>query len=254
MSEHKVKPDGTHRVRHGDVSRDLAEGIASGRYPVGSLLPPELELCDLYEASRHTMRVAIGELVQLGLVSRRKRAGTRVEARTPPDVYRQSLASLEELTQFGEAHLRVVQEVGEVVAGVVLAKALGCPAGSRWLRMSSLRLDAQGSALPVGWTDVYVAPDCADILAQARETPAILVGTLIERRRGRPIVEVAQDVCAVPLPERLARPLQAEAGSPALGIVRRYADVGGEVLEYSDTIHPAGRFTLSSRLERGPGG
>src|SRR3954453_12600024 len=140
MSGHKVKGDGA-AVRHADVTRDLVEGITSGRFPVGSLLPTEFELCDLYGASRHTVRVALDELVQLGLVSRRKRAGTRVEARTPPGGFRQSLTSLEDLTQFGAAHVRMVQETGELVTNSELAKALGCPAGSRWLQISSLRLN-----------------------------------------------------------------------------------------------------------------
>ena len=253
MSEHNVKPKIAERIRRGDLTRDLANGIASGRYPVGSLLPPELELCTQYGASRHTMRVAIGELVQLGLVSRRKRAGTRVETQTPPEVYRQSLSSLAELTQFGQTHRRVVQEAVEVVADFALAKTLGCPAGSRWLRISSVRLDARPATPPVAWTDVYVPSDAADIVARMRASPEALVSTLIERRLGRPIVEVTQDATAVPLPERLARPLQADAGSPALRIVRRYVDAAGEVLEYSDTVHPAGRFTLSTRLERGRG-
>src|SRR4051812_35001232 len=142
MFGHKVKGDGA-AVRHADVTRDLVQGIASGRLPVGSLLPTEFELCDLYGASRHTVRVALDELVQLGLVSRRKRAGTRVEARTPPGSYRQSLTSLEDLVQFGTAHLRAVQETGKAVADSELAKALGCPAGSHWLRISSLRLNGR---------------------------------------------------------------------------------------------------------------
>src|SRR3954453_22727489 len=115
MSGHKVKGDGA-AVRHADVTRDLVEGITSGRFPVGSLLPTEFELCDLYGASRHTVRVALDELVQLGLVSRRKRAGTRVEARTPPGTYRQSLTSLDDLVQFGTARVRQVQSTAKVIA------------------------------------------------------------------------------------------------------------------------------------------
>ena len=40
----------------------------------------ELELCEHYGTSRHTVRLAVTKLVALGLVSRRKRTGTRVEA------------------------------------------------------------------------------------------------------------------------------------------------------------------------------
>lgn len=251
MSEHNVKRNHATGIRHTELARDLAEGIASGRFPVGSLLPTEFELCDRYGASRHTVRVALDELVRLGLVSRRKRAGTRVEARTPSGSYRQSLTSLDDLVQFGTARVRQVQGIGDVTADSALAEALGCAAGSRWLRVSSLRLDGQPGAPPVGWTDVYIDPAYADVPELARASPGTLIGSLIEERHGRRIAEVHQDIAAVPLPDRLAVPLQAEANSPALRVVRRYIDPEGEVFEISDTVHPGDRFTASSRLRRG---
>ena len=122
-------------TRYAQVARDLSEGIADGRFPLGSLLPTELQLCEHYEASRHTVRAAIRELQELGLVSRRKKVGTRVEAASPSSGYRQSLASLEDLVQFGVAHRRVVREIEDVVADRALAKKLGCAPGSRWLRI-----------------------------------------------------------------------------------------------------------------------
>lgn len=251
MSEHNVKRNPSALVRHAQLARDLAAGIASGRHPVGSLLPTEFELCDQYGASRHTVRVALDELVRLGLVSRRKRAGTRVEARTPPGTYRQSLTSLDDLVQFGTERVREVRAAQAVTADAALADALGVAVGSPWLRLSSLRLDGQADAPPVGWTDVYVDTDFADVPELARRSPGVLVSSLIEERYGRRIAEVHQDIAAVALPDRLAEPLRADAGTPALRIVRRYLDGAGEVFEVSDTVHPAGRFTASSRLRRG---
>jgi GntR family transcriptional regulator len=52
--------------------------------------------------------------------------------------------------QFGVAHVRVVQETGELVANPEWAMSLGCPAGSRWLRISSLRLNGRSGIPPVG--------------------------------------------------------------------------------------------------------
>ncbi|KAF1018295.1 MAG: putative HTH-type transcriptional regulator YurK [Paracidovorax wautersii] len=62
------------------LARQLTEGITQGRYPLGTLLPTELQLCELYGTSRHTVRAALNELQLLGLVSRRKNVGTRVTA------------------------------------------------------------------------------------------------------------------------------------------------------------------------------
>ena len=237
-------------TRYAQVARDLAEGIRTGRFPVGSLLPTEFELCDQYGASRHTVRSALKELQELGLVSRRKKAGTRVEAVTATSGYRQSLASVEDLVQFGSAHVRVVREIEDVVADRALAKEIGCAPGSRWLRISSLRLNGEPNAAPIGWTDVYVDAAYAELRDIVRECPDVLISSLIESRFGRRIAEIRQEIQAVLLPAKLAEELGAEAGTAALKIIRRYVDHAGETFEITVTIHPAERFAFMIRLQR----
>src|SRR4051794_12871157 len=194
-------------TRYAQVARDLTESIASGRFPVGSLLPTELELCDHYGTSRQTVRAAIRELQELGLVSRRKKAGTRVEAASVSSGYRQSLASVADLVQFGSAHVRVVREIEDVVADRALAKEIGCAPGSRWLRISSLRLNGEPNAAPIGWTDVYVDAAYAELRDIVRECPDVLISSLIESRFGRRIAEIRQEIQAVLLPAKLAEEL-----------------------------------------------
>ena len=237
-------------TRYAQVARDLSAGIADGRFPLGSLLPTELQLCERYEASRHTVRAAIRELQELGLVSRRKKVGTRVEAASPSSGYRQSLASLEDLVQFEVAHRRVVREIEDVVADRALAKKLGCAPGSRWLRISSLRMKDDTGAAPIGWTDVYVDAAYADLRDLVRQSPEVLISTLIKSRYGRRVAEIRQDVQAVLVPAKLAKELEVAASTPALRIVRHYIDPAGEAFEISVTIHPADRFTFSIRLRR----
>lgn len=41
------------------IKQQLMQGIASGRYPVGTYLPSESELCKLFDASRVTVRMAL---------------------------------------------------------------------------------------------------------------------------------------------------------------------------------------------------
>ena len=42
------------------VSEDLLRKISSGKLPVGSLLPTEIELMQTYQTSRNTVRAAAG--------------------------------------------------------------------------------------------------------------------------------------------------------------------------------------------------
>ena len=238
------------QTRYAQVAHDLVEAITKGRFQVGSLLPTELELCEQYSASRNTVRAALKELQDLGLVSRRKRAGTRVESASPTAGYRQSLASVEDLIQFGTAHRRVVRQIESVVAPRRLARELGCVPGRRWLRISSLRIGSEADALPIGWTDVYVDEAYADLRNDMKAKPAVLISSLIEQRYGRRAAEIRQDVIATTVPERLAEELKTEAGAPALKVMRHYIDSANETFEISVTIHPADRFTFSLRLRR----
>ncbi len=234
-----------------EITRELLEGIQGGRYPVGALLPTEFELCEQFQASRYTIRVVLQELQELGLVSRRKNVGTRVEAAQPKAVFKPTLASVEDLMQFGEQHRRVVQAVETATAPAEVAAALGGTPDSQWLRISSVRLNDDASATPIAWTDIYIDTGYEDIGAIVRDTPDVLVSSLIESRHGRHIAEIEQSVRASTLAdERVGRALGIELGTPVLKVVRRYLDEAGDTFEVSVTIHPAETFSVTTRMRR----
>jgi GntR family transcriptional regulator len=235
---------------YSQVAHDLAEAIGAGRYPIGSLLPTEMALCEQYGTSRPTVRLALQELQAMGLVSRRKRVGTRVESSSPSGGYSQSMASLDGLVQLAEDQERLVQSVETVVIDRALARELGCAPGSTWVRIQVLRLDRKGDALPVGWTDAYVDPAYADIPNLLKESPKELISSLIEAKYGKRIAEVEQTIQAVSLNARFAKSLNAEEGSPGLKIIRRYLDQANEAFEITVTVHPSDRMVVSMRLRR----
>lgn len=236
---------------YAQVAKELSAAITSGRFPVGSLLPTELELCGQYGTSRPTVRLALQELQALGLVSRKKRLGTRVESATPQTGYSQSVATLEGLMQLAEDQVRVVRKVETVVVDRPTAKQLGVLPGTRWIRIELLRLPGDGNAeKPVGWTETYIDAEYTDVPKLLRKQPKVLVSSLIESLYGRRVAEVEQTVRAVPLAPELAPVLHADAGSPALCVMRRYLDHTNEAFEIAITIHPADRMVVKSRLRR----
>jgi len=134
-----------------------------------------MEVCAQYDTSRHTVRAALHDLQQLGFVSRRKNVGTRVESAQPSNDFRPSLASAENLVQFGTTHVREVQAVEKTTATSALAKELGCAPDARWLRISSLRMDRDPRRPPIGWTDVYIDPAYSKIEEIVRASPRTLL-------------------------------------------------------------------------------
>lgn len=236
---------------HSEIARTLSDGIAGGRFPVGSLLPTEFELCSQFGASRYSVRRALQALQDQGLITRRKNVGTRVEADRPVPVFTQSVATVDELAQYGAQHIRALQSIDRVTLGAELAQRLGRRAGEPFLRISSMRLEGGTRPRPLGWSDVYVPAEYADIADKARASPERLISSLIEEHFGLRIERVVQEIQATTLPESLAEALCAEAGSPALRLIRHYLDAQGRTFEVSETIHPADRFTFSTVLTRG---
>lgn len=242
------------QTRYAYVARDLAEAIATGRYPVGSLLPPEVTLAQQLGVSRSTVRAALQELQATGLISRRKSVGTRVEAAGPPQEqpgFFQAIGSIEEVQQFGEATIRQTLEVEEEVADDAAARRIGVRPGSRWLRISSLRLwRDRPNDPPVCWTDVYIVAELAKGVRSRLDQTSGLFSELIEEISGRHIQEIRQQIRAVPVPEALASPLRAEAGTAALELRRQYLLSPGSLAEVSVSVHPGDRFAYSTRLTR----
>ncbi|MCW5230267.1 GntR family transcriptional regulator [Verminephrobacter eiseniae] len=241
------------KPRFTDIARHLKEGIASGHFPLGSLLPTELALRDHYQTSRHTVRMALQELQDAGLVSRRKNVGTRVESAVARAGFQQSLASVEDLMQYGAAHLRLAPEIDTISSNAALSRLLGCAAGTRWLRISSMRMEAGPQGLPLGWTDIYVDTQYEALEAHVRAAPDTLVSALIEQHYGLRVAEIVQQVRAVDASAAMAKRLHVEAGSATLQILRHYLDADGEVLVRSVATHPGERFFFTTRLQRAKG-
>ncbi|HEY4252716.1 MAG TPA: GntR family transcriptional regulator [Roseomonas sp.] len=248
------------RPRYAALAQDMAEQIARGHYPVGSQLPTELELSAERGVSRATVRAALERLEELGLVSRRRRAGTRVTATQAAPAaggYVQSLSAVDDLLQYAAETERRILRVAPVVADDALAARLGLRPGSRWHRVSSLRVPVTAGGEPLCWTDTYAdaAAAPADLPRRLRlgEAGQRLIATVLAEWSGRPIAEVSQRIHAAGIPAgAVAEALRAEADMHALRITRRYLDAAGAPLAVSESWHPADRFTYAMRLKRSP--
>ena len=241
-------------TRYAFVARQLAEAIACGQHEVGSILPNEFELADQFGVSRGTVRSALNELQQLGLIDRRRNAGTRVVASKPEtgiSNYAQSLGSVDEVVQYAAATQRCIQEFADEVADRKLAALLECRPGRRWLRVSSIRIDgANPKAKPICWTDNYVDDQYSEIIRAHAKRYKGALGELIEARAGRRISEIKQTIAAIGIPEQVAEKLKAEPGAHALEMTRRYFDGAGEAFMVTISIHPADRYQYVMRLLR----
>lgn len=231
--------------RYRQVADDLIRDIEAGRYRVGALLPPELQLSRDYAVSRHTAREAIRMLVDMGLVSRRRGSGTRVTARHAESRFSASLTSISDLFQYTQrTRLKLLGERA-LVADAGLARLLRCRPGRRWVCFETCRYRI-GAPQPISFTEIYVLPEHAAIRDRLEGARTWVYG-LIERHSGERIVELRQEIGSVATPAKVARLLNARAGTPGLQVLRYYYASGERLLSVSVNVYPGSRFRLETR-------
>ena len=228
------------------VAQALVEDIRRGHYPVGAMLPPELELCTHFGVSRHTMREAMRRLQERGLVTRKRGIGTVVTAVQPEVRYVQSTATLADLPRY-VADTRLVTGAGEdVIADAELAELLKCPPGQRWFRVRGMRY-AGDERLPIAITDIHINAAYRGIQSQIGKA-RLPVYTLIEKEYGVTIVEVRQEISATIIGAANARALRVKRGSAGLVVTRHYVGADDRVVEVAVNLHPADRYSYSMSL------
>ena len=67
------------------IENDIKDKIISGEYQAGQMLPSESKFCEMYQVSRVTVRNAISDLVEQGILIRKHGKGTFVENQKIPE-------------------------------------------------------------------------------------------------------------------------------------------------------------------------
>jgi DNA-binding GntR family transcriptional regulator len=226
------------------IEAKLRDAIAEGRYPVGTLLPTEAELCASLRVSRHTIREALRRLVEAGLVERRQGAGSVVIAREPSRGHVHAIPSIDGLRQYASDTRLLIHRRGLApLSRDEAAQTLG-ETGEAWLKVEGLRVGQDGK--PLATADVLIAPRYAAIEPELPERGAIY--RLIEGRFGVDVAEVVQEISAGPMPPAVATLLRRRPRETGMHFVRRYVETDGSTLLVSRSWHPAERFTYAMRL------
>jgi DNA-binding GntR family transcriptional regulator len=238
----------TRVLRYRSLYEAVRGEITAGVRLVGDKLPTESELCRHYGVSRHTVRSALRDLADDGLIASRQGSRSVVVKQAPPAVYTSTVSSLDELLHYAtEVHYEVAKS-GMVLADGALAARLGAEPGQRWLRVEGTRSRA-GQAEPVCWTEVFVHADYAGIgLLIGRRAGTIYAW--IEEMYGVRIEEVRQVLDVTPMGAEAAAALGCEPASMAVGVRRSYYLANGTLVEVAFNQHPADRFRYELNLRK----
>ncbi|MGH8806559.1 MAG: GntR family transcriptional regulator, partial [Noviherbaspirillum sp.] len=206
--------------RHAAIAARIADQITAGRWPVGSLLPSETELCEQFGLSRYALREVATLLERMGMVSRQQGIGTKVIAERPMPRYTQTMQGLEDLAQYAKGTRFVILDKGITKAEEHLAPLLRSAPATKWLRIRGVR-SAGLDGPPISYADIYVREPYSKLgpLKNSLDTP---IYKLIESKFGIKVSCVEQEICAVAIDGDAAAALQVPPGSPGMRIVRSY--------------------------------
>jgi GntR family transcriptional regulator len=233
------------------VEETIAAEIADGEYRPGDQLPTEVELLQRFEVSRITVRRAIQNLVQRGLLEIRRGRGTFVlEPRIEAELTKLS-GFVEDMSAAGrKASARVLSQ-SVVSATALIAERLQLSRGTRVMRIERVRL-ADGQPVSFDQSYLPLALGRRIVRNDLRMHP---IFTLLEEKYNVPLLEADYALEAVAASKAVAEALQVTVGTPIFQIERtsrttNYEPIDYEVLSYRGDLV---RFvTKLLRLEEKP--
>lgn len=167
--------------RYEQLYRHLSAAISAGDLSPETQLPPERELAELAEVSRVTVRKAVAQLVEDGVLEQRRGAGTFVRA--PRNKMEHSLSALLSFTEYmrqrGKTSSSRILRRGLFLPNPDEQIALGLSGSQRVSRIDRIRsaddlpMAAEWSSLP---TDILPDPEAVetslyDVLRAAGNAP-----------------------------------------------------------------------------------
>lgn len=217
--------------------------IAEGVYPVGTRLPSERELCEKHAISRMTVRQAINDLVNEGLLMREQGRGTFV---TKPKI-EQGLFTLSSFTDEMKRRNMIpgakLLDFRVTTADRKDAARLGLEEGGQIHEITRLRLaDNEPMAIEISHVPLRYVPEL---------TPeAVAAGSLYEilRNRGIHMAYAEQTLEASLAKVKEAEMLRIKPKAPVLMMERTTFMSNGQVVEYVKSIYRADRYRFSIRL------
>lgn len=227
------------QLRYRTIADQLKRRVEAGEFRAGRLLPSESELSAAYEVSRVTIRKALEELRQDGLIDSRQGFGWFVAA----DPVRQALGRLgtieDQLLELGVHSERRITSFGYVTAPDRVRHVLGVEGV---LEVQRVNL-ADGD--PFARVTVWCPEDLGVSLSRAEvaETPFY---DLLDVKIGR----ATQTIGAVAASASDAELLAVPVGSPLLRCERTTRDTEERPVLMSEHLFPGHRTELLVELPR----
>lgn len=209
---------------------------SQGQWKVGETLPTELQLSSDFNVSRSTVRQALKQLEDWGMVSRVPKRGTTLTASEPRRMFNRQSGALEQLDVFAQTTCFHVETTSECHGpDLVTEHAAGFAIRDRWIACKGWRSWVDDNS-PTSWTQFSFDGlyEGAKHLIGGTQQPGFRI---IENAYNLRIVSIDQIVRAILAPDDVCSNLGWASGSPALEVKRLMTDSDGQAVVHAHSIH-----------------
>jgi GntR family transcriptional regulator len=228
--------------RYEQLYRHLSATIGAGELAPETQLPPERELALIADVSRVTVRKAVSQLVEDGVLEQRRGAGTFVRPARPK--LEQSLSALVSFTEYmrqrGKTSSSRILRRGVFLPTPDETMALGLSAADRVSRVERLRF-ADDTPLALEWSSLPT-----DILPDPEAVETSLYDVL--RGMGTAPTRAVQRITAVNLNSADARLLLLPEGAAVLRIDRTAYLPVGRPIEFTRGLYRSDIYDFIAEL------
>lgn len=223
------------------LSQELERAIQSGDLKPGDRIETEMEISEKYGLSRPTVRQAIQELVNKGLLVRRRGVGTQV---VHSQLRRQvELTSLyDDLARANHRPSTAVLQFTTKPATAVIASALNVAEGTQVRYLERLRNDGDE---PLALLRNWLPLDLIDTSADELESTGLYE---LMRRSGVQLRVATQRIGAKAATAGEAKHLRIKSGAPLLTMERTAFDDTGRAVEYATHSYRADSYSFETTL------
>lgn len=233
------------------VEQAIRAMVRSGEWPTGTQIPSEDRLCAMFGVSRITLRHALRNLDEFGLLRREHGRGTFVRSAMLVAGTRELTSFTQEMGHRGMVASSRLLDCGLSVADAAAAEALEIEEGDPVIRIRRLRL---GNEAPIGIQTARLAGSRVPGFLDS----GLLQGSLyeaLERRYGIVPIEAREVYRVAAVGTADAELLDLPPGSPAFVVERITTDERGP-FEFTVSVMRGDRYEIRSTLRAGrlPGG
>lgn len=209
------------------IARRMQSAIESGELPPGSRIENEVKLAENLSISRPTIRRAIQELVDQGLLVRRRGVGTQVvRGRLTRSVELTSLYDDLSLSHRSPTTKILLHEA--IVPSAEVLESLTLPADTVVLHIKRLRYT---DGIPFALLENFLPPVFLDLSAEQFEKHGLYQ---LMRSRGTTMRVARQTIGARAATKEEADLFAQKSGSPVLVMSRTLYDQSGHAVEYGE--------------------